>query len=188
MPNGPKKDRELQSWEINGLPYETENVIIDGQPTKRRTSRSKEFLEKIVRYKNRLSFTSEGTSNVGHRVGRTTLRIQGPVHHLMEPLMPNDGMKLKFAQIYTLDGTQDQIDARQHYFEGPNQHTLLTAQRCLRSINPYVQGFERCYDRFKEDEERHPIGTMSVECNSSTPNARIAVHTMALPQPRLLAS
>ena len=37
MLNGPVKDRELQAWEIDRLLYEMADVIIDRQPTKRRT-------------------------------------------------------------------------------------------------------------------------------------------------------
>ena len=43
-----------------------------------------------------------------------------------------------------------------------NKDTLALAQSRLRSINPYVQGLKSCYDRLKEDEERHPIEIMSV--------------------------
>lgn len=93
----------------------TEEVMVDGQLVKKKTAHSKEFLDNIVSYNNCLSFTSEVTDNVDHHVGRTTFRIQGSVHHLMGPLMPNDGLKPKFAQIYTLDGTQDQLNARHHH-------------------------------------------------------------------------
>ena len=148
--------------DINNLLYEMEVIQVDGQPVYRRTARSKEFIENIVSYNNCLSFTSEGTDNVDYNVGRTTFRIQGSVHHLMGPLMADDDLKPKFAQIYNVDGTQEQLDARQHYFNGLNQHTLTVAQHCLRSINPYVQGFKSCHDRLKEDEEQHPIEIMSV--------------------------
>lgn len=169
MDEGAQKESERKVLAMNQLLYELEDIRINGQTIQRRTARSKEFHDNIVSYNNCLSFTSEGTSNVDHRVGRTTFRIQGSVHHLMGPLMPDDGLKPKFAQIYTLDGTQDQIEARQHYFNDLNPSTLLIAQRCLRSINPYVQGFKSCYDRLKEDEERHPIEAMSVRIQQLDP-------------------
>ena len=170
LPDGLKKERELMAREINNMLYEMDVTQVDGQPpVYRRTARSKEFIENIVSYNNCLSFTSEGTNNIDHNVGRTTFRIQGSVHHLMGPLMPDDGLKPKFAQIYTLDGTQEQLDTRQHYFDGLNQYTLALAQHCLRSINPYVQGFKNCYDRLKEDEEQYPIDKMSVRIQQLDP-------------------
>ncbi len=169
LPDGPEKERELMAREINKLLHEMEEVQVGGQTVWRRTARSKELIENIVSYNNCLSFTSEGTSNVDHNVGRTTFHIQGLVHHLMGPLMPDDGLKPKFAQIYTMNGTQEQLDTRQQYFNGLNQHTPAVAQRSLRSINPYVQGFKNCYDGLKEDKERHPIETMSVRIQQLDP-------------------
>ena len=169
LPDGPEKDRELMAREINNLLYEMETVQVGNETVCRRTARSKEFIENIVSYNNCLSFTSEGTNNVDHNVGRTTFRIQGSVHHLMGPFMADEGLKPKFAQIYTLDGTQEQLDVRQHYFDALNQATLAVLQRSLRSINPYVEGFKNCYDRLKEDEQQYPIDTMCVRIQQLDP-------------------
>ena len=169
LPDGPEKDREIMGREINNLLYEMETVRVGNETVYRRTARSKEFIENIVSYNNCLSFTSEGTNNVDHDVGRTTFRIQGSVHHLLGPLMADEGLKPKFAQIYTLDGTQEQLDVRQHYFDALNQATLAVLQRSLRSINPYVEGFKNCHDRLKEDEQQHPIDTMCVRIQQLDP-------------------
>ena len=104
--------------EINDLLYEIEDVLVDRHPVRRRTTRSKEFIQNIVSYNNCLSFTSEVADNIDFNVGRTTFRIQGSVHYRMGPLMPDDGERAKFTQIYTLDGTQEQLDARQHHSGG----------------------------------------------------------------------
>ena len=53
--------------------YDTE--LVDGGPKKRRTARSKEFIENIVSYNNSLSFTSEAVDNVNYNIGYTTFRI-----------------------------------------------------------------------------------------------------------------
>ncbi|KAL2036428.1 hypothetical protein N7G274_010855, partial [Stereocaulon virgatum] len=79
LDDGADKESELKVLAMNKLLYETEDIRIDGQTTQRRTARSKEFHDNIVSYNNCLSFTSEGTSNVDHRVGWTTFRIQGSV-------------------------------------------------------------------------------------------------------------
>ena len=162
MPNGPEEDRDFQVWEIDRLLYEMEDIIIDGQSTKRRTARSKDFLENIFSYNHYLAFTSEGTSNVDHRVGHTAIGMQGSVYYLLGPLMPDDDMMPKRAQIHTLDGTPDLVNTRQHYFDSGNRYTLHTAQRYLRIKNPYLQEFNNYYDHFKEDRERYPIKIINI--------------------------
>ena len=82
--------------------YDTE--LVDGGPKKRRTARSKEFMENIVSYNNSLSFTSKAVDNINYNVGHTTFRIQGSVYHRMGPLLPDTDERAKFAQIYILDG------------------------------------------------------------------------------------
>ena len=91
------------------------------------------------------TFTSEVADNIDFNV-----------------LMPDDGKRAKFAQIYTLDGTQEQLDAWQHHSGGLDPAILARLQRILRTINPYARGFKTCFDRIKEDEERQPIQPMSV--------------------------
>ena len=167
MPDGPEKVRELMVRQLDDLMYDTE--LVDGGPKKRRTARSKEFMENIVSYNNSLSFTSEAVDNVDYNMGRTTFRIQGSVYHRMGPLLPDTDERAKFAQIYILDGTQEQLDTRQYHSGGVNPATLAQLQRLLRSINPYAQGFKNCYDRIKEDEERHPIETMSIRIQQLDP-------------------
>jgi len=83
--------------------------------------------------------------------------------------MPDNSERTKFAQIYTLDDTQEQLNARQHCFNGLVQKTLALAQRRLRSINSYIQGFKTCYNRLKEGEEQHPIETMSIRIQQLDP-------------------
>ena len=56
----------------------------------------------------------------------------------MGPLIADNGLRPKFAQIYTLDATQEQLDVRHQYFDNLNQDTLASVQRTLRAINPYV--------------------------------------------------
>ena len=56
--------------------------------------------------------------------------------------MPDDDMMPKIAQIYT--------------FECLTRRTLLILDQFL------LTGLKSCYDRFKEDGERHPTKTMSV--------------------------
>ena len=76
MEDGPDKDRELRAWDINNLLYSVEDGFDNQQrPIRKLTARSKEFVNNIVSYNNCLSFTSEGTTNVDHRVARTTIRI-----------------------------------------------------------------------------------------------------------------
>jgi len=118
--DGPEKDRKIVVREINNLLYKIKTVQVRNETVYRRTTRSKEFIENIVSYNNCLSFINKGTNNIDYNVGRITFRIQGSVHHFMGPLMADEGLKPKFAQIYTLNNTQEQLDVRQHYFDALN--------------------------------------------------------------------
>ena len=53
-------------------------------------------------------------------------------------LMPDDNKRPKFAQIYTIDRTQEQIDTRQDYISNLDVDILRTAQRVLLKINLYI--------------------------------------------------
>ena len=117
MPKGPEEDRELQVGGIDRLLYEMEDIIIEDQSTKRRTSASKGFLENIVSYNHCLSFTSQGISNADHRVAHTTIGMQGSIYHLLGLLMPDDDMMPKIAHIYI--------------HECLTRHTLLTLDQSL---------------------------------------------------------
>ena len=147
-------------------------LINQNHPIIQLTARSKEFIDNIVSYNNCLSFISEGTTNVDHRVARTTFRIQGSVHYRMGPLMPDDSMRPKFAQIYTIDGTQEQMDARQDYISDLDPDVLRTAQRALSRINLYIESFKSCYDRIKEDEDNNPAEALSVRIQQLDPKRR----------------
>ena len=62
------------------------------------------FRKSIRAYNSMLSFTSMG-ANVDYQLlcgggGRYTFRIDGQCHHLIGPLLPKDGQRPKFSQLY----------------------------------------------------------------------------------------
>ena len=83
--------------------------------------RSKSFLDNIRRYNSMFAFTSMG-ANVDHSVnnGRAPycFRIQGQNYHLLGDLLPKDGDRPKFSQLYIYDPQneiQNRIDAVRYY-------------------------------------------------------------------------
>ena len=71
-------------------------------------------------------------------------------------------MRPKFAQIYTIDGTQNQMDARQDYISDLDSDVLRIAQRALSRISLYIKGFKSCYNRIKKDEDNNSAEALSV--------------------------
>ena len=114
----------------------------------RRSPRSKAFMDLIVAYNNSLSFTTEmcGQSDAQW----SHFRIQGSLHHMIPPLMPEKGIAPRFLQIYHLDASQEQLDARMEHVAVLDRGVLRTLQRTLKQVNPYVQGFKQCSDRLKD--------------------------------------
>ena len=84
------------------------------------------------------------------------------MHHRIGPLIPDDSMRPKFAQIYAINRTQEQIDARQDYISDLDLNILRTAQRVLLRINLYIESFKSCYNRIKNDKNNNPAETLSV--------------------------
>ena len=116
----------------------------------RRTREYKQFHEGTVVYNNSVSFASEGVDNVDRAVTPFTFRMQGNIYHLLPPLAPVDGERPRFAQIYTVDATQEQADDRLHHNPTLDRDVLEDLYASLRRTNPYITGLKPCEQRIRE--------------------------------------
>jgi len=116
----------------------------------RRTRRCKQFHENIVAYNNSVSFASEGVDNVDRAVAPFTFKMQGNIYHQLPPLVPVDGERPRFMQIYTVDATQQQADDRLHYNPHLDRAVLEDLYASLRRTNPYIAGLKTCEQRICE--------------------------------------
>ena len=116
----------------------------------RRSARSREFHANIVSYNNSVSFASEGIDNVDQTVAPYTFRMQGNIYHLFPPLVPVNGERPRFAQIYTVDPTQQQATDRHFHNQHLDRAVLEDLYASLRLTNPYIGGLKTCEQRVRD--------------------------------------
>jgi hypothetical protein len=81
-------------------------------------TKGKFFLKSIRRYNSMFSFTSMGgkvDSSVNKGRGPSMFRLRGQNYHSLGSLLPNDGSKPKFSQLYIYD-TDNEVSNRQSIF------------------------------------------------------------------------
>ena len=87
-------------------------------------------------------------------MGIHTFRIQGALCHKVGSLLPVEGQRPRFAQIYVTDHDPD----RQVHWRLINAHGLLdrtivrTLQDVLHRVNPYYEMFKTACERMREDQ------------------------------------
>ena len=117
------------------------------------------FLDNIRMYNSMLSFTSMGGS-IDHSVmdghGPYSFRISGNNYHRIGSLLPAEGQRPKFGQLYIYD-THDEVRNRcralhgQQRVGGVDEGTLQALQHMLDAVNPYVKVFRNARDIFEAD-------------------------------------
>ena len=108
----------------------------------RRIQRCRQIHENIIAYNNSVLFASEVVDNVDRAVTPFTFRVQGNIYHQLPALVPVDGERSRFAQIYTVDSTQQQADDRLHYNPHLDQAVIEDLYTSLRRANPYITGLK----------------------------------------------
>ena len=68
----------------------------------------------------------------------------------MPPLVPVNGERPRFTQIYTVDTTQQQATDRLHYNPQLNRAILEDLYASLRRTNPYIIDLKTCKQRIRE--------------------------------------
>ncbi|RPA90000.1 hypothetical protein L873DRAFT_1882191, partial [Choiromyces venosus 120613-1] len=110
---------------------------------------STHFRQRIRSYNNVLSLTSLGTTETPYRQndgGVYSFRIKGALYHNHGPLLPIDGERPKFAQIYVHDSRDldAQVSHRMNVFQDNSldQTILSTLTQLLQQCNWLVQTYE----------------------------------------------
>jgi len=117
------------------------------------------FLDNIRAYNSMLSFTSMG-GTIDHSVmdgrGPYSFKISGQNYRRIGSLLPAEGQRPKFAQLYIYD-THDEIQNRcralnnQESIRGVDHATLHALQCMLDTVNPYVRIFRNARDILQAD-------------------------------------
>lgn len=103
---------KVQLPDLTEPPVELKNLFQSLDP------KSKKFMNNIRRYNSMFSFTSMGgkiDSSINKGKGPYTFRLSGENYHCMGSLLPMDGSKPKFSQLYIYD-TENEISNRQETF------------------------------------------------------------------------
>ena len=137
--------RDDAARNIDRLIYETVDIFGDVQLT----DRCKQFRKSILAYNNAMAWASEGVDTVDYRVGHYNFRMQGSVRHMIGPLIPRDGEDPKFAMIYCIDGSQDQVDARMLHNNELHRQTIHRLQSELRLCNPFASALKTSLERIQ---------------------------------------
>ena len=141
----------LPGTTIDRLIYDLE--LPGGQEHRRDrlTQACRQFREKIVAYNNAISFASEGIDKVDTVHGAFTFKIQGNMHHCIGSLFPEQNARPKFAQIWTMDSSQDAIDHRWGHNDHLDRDRIQQLQRFLQQINPFAVALKNCAARLRDD-------------------------------------
>ncbi|XP_048498345.1 uncharacterized protein LOC125496795 [Beta vulgaris subsp. vulgaris] len=125
---------------------------------KKRHSRSAHFLDNIRGYNMMYSFTSMGGRIIApttHGRGPYTYKIGGQNHHLIGSLLPNDGARPKFSQLYIYD-TEEEVQNRMSAASSkdPNKfedRVVAQLKDMIDQHNPLAKSFRMARDRFESN-------------------------------------
>lgn len=103
-----------------------------------------------------MAFTSLG-ANVDETVannahGVYSLRVLGEIYHLLGALLPSEGQRPQYAQVYMYDG-DDLVDAQMHNVAGLDREVLRLLNNLLRRHNPYARTFKMACERMRVNSE-----------------------------------
>ncbi|UZO29014.1 uncharacterized protein OCT59_022511 [Rhizophagus irregularis] len=102
------------------------------------------------------SFQGQGVSN---------FKIHGQIYHRVGSLMPDEGQKPVFAQLYIYD-TDHENSNRLHVMRDLNAEMLQNLQNMLDTSNPYIQNFRQVRDLLQNDADSAEI-SMRIFCDRS---------------------
>ena len=117
--------------------------------------RTREFLRRIRAYNNAVSFTSLGAkiddtiTNNAHNV--YTMRVHSEVWHRVGSLLPEEGQRPQYAQVWMYDG-DDLLNAQQENICDLDREFLQLLNQLLLWHNPYARLFKNAAQRMMVDE------------------------------------
>ncbi|XP_038709423.1 uncharacterized protein LOC120004225 isoform X1 [Tripterygium wilfordii] len=120
------------------------------------------FRQNLRSYNSLFGFTSMGGKidvDINRGQGPYVFKINGQNHHLIGSLLPMDGQRPQFAQLYVYD-TENEIsnrmDALQRFGINHQLDRDVVDQliKMFDNVNPLVKAFRMARDRFKSGEQR----------------------------------
>ncbi|XP_058776623.1 uncharacterized protein LOC131650945 [Vicia villosa] len=108
---------------------------------------SRKFQQHIRLYNMMFSFTSPGAkidNRFNNGRGPPTMRIQGQTCHRIGSLLPPQGQKPKFAQLYIYD-TENEVENRMHGLrnkENIDEDVINQLSKMLYEFNPHAKSFQ----------------------------------------------
>ena len=132
------------------------------------TSEAQRFRENIRQYNTALAFTSLGvkvddTVNTGGG-GPPTFRIHGELRHQLGSLLPRDGERPVYAQLYIYD-PHTALDHRMHRNTGLNTHTMQRLQDLILGNHRWATTFKNASEVFEQTECRDVSIQLTVNRN-----------------------
>ena len=79
-------------------------------------------------------------------------KIQGSVYHRIGPLLPLNGQKPKFAQIYFHD-TDHELENRMNIFNHLDTQIMNQLQDMMHEYNPLYQQFKRSLESMDQNQQ-----------------------------------
>ncbi|KAF7839564.1 uncharacterized protein G2W53_008046 [Senna tora] len=108
---------------------------------------------------NEINVNIQSQSSLPRTPGPFSFRIRGQNYHLIGSLLPLDGVKPKFAQLYIYD-TENEVRNRMSAFStaqkdnGLNSHIVLKLKDMLDQYNPFVKSFRMAADQVRSSHGR----------------------------------
>lgn len=124
----------------------------------RGSAESAKFCQNIRLYNSLFAFTSIGAkidNEINQRRGPYVFKISGQNYHRMGSLLPIDGQRPKFAQLYIYD-TENEIDNRMKAIntidelQNIDRNVVHSLIEMFDSSNEIVKAFRMARDRFRE--------------------------------------
>ncbi len=113
---------------------------------------SKAFLQDIRQYNAALAFTSLAVKvdeAITNSSGPYCFRVSGELHHRMGSLLPEEGGKLSYAQLYIHDPVEA-LHMRNRRNPNLNPEIMSQLQDLMQDVNPYVALYCHAYLIMKE--------------------------------------
>ena len=118
------------------------------------TPEGKKFRNNIRMYNQALAFASIGADLDESITGKGVynFKIQGSVYHRIGPLLPLNGQKPKFAQIYFHD-TDHELENRMNIFNHLDTQIMNQLQDMMHEYNPLYQQFKRSLESMDQNQQ-----------------------------------
>ncbi|KAF7833155.1 helicase-like protein [Senna tora] len=149
--------RESEAATCKETPTFLENLFTN------KDSRSSHFMKEIRNYNNIFAFTSMG-GKIDHSInqgkGPYVFRIQGQNMHMLGSLLPPNGERPKFSQLYIYD-TENEVSNRVKILSSSRENNqfdasiVLQISQLLDSCNPLVKQYQTVKDRCRSSNTRN---------------------------------